>query len=176
VAFPCNGVSFETHRDTSTGLSSGSSLLRRQFGEGGRQRKRKERKRKRERCIFVITIEGVQEMPHEKMHFELEAHTCNPSYSGGRDQEDHGSKPTWANSSQDPVSKKHNTKERGWQMAQGVGPKFKLEYHKKKKKKKERFCTLDFKLGTLSKHRGALSELPFLTWPKTDGPKGTQSS
>jgi hypothetical protein len=25
------------------------------------------------------------------------AHACNPSYSGGRDQEDHGSKPAWGN-------------------------------------------------------------------------------
>jgi hypothetical protein len=33
------------------------------------------------------------------------AHTCNPSYSGGRDQEDHGSKPAWTNSSQDPILK-----------------------------------------------------------------------
>jgi hypothetical protein len=30
----------------------------------------------------------------------------NPSYSGGRDQEDHGSKPAQANSAQDPISKK----------------------------------------------------------------------
>jgi hypothetical protein len=30
------------------------------------------------------------------------AHTCNPSYSGG-DQEDHGSKPAWANSLRDPI-------------------------------------------------------------------------
>jgi hypothetical protein len=29
----------------------------------------------------------------------LVAHTCNPSYSGGRDQEDHDLKPTRANSS-----------------------------------------------------------------------------
>jgi hypothetical protein len=28
----------------------------------------------------------------------LVAHTYNPSYSGGRDQEDRGSKPAWANS------------------------------------------------------------------------------
>jgi hypothetical protein len=28
----------------------------------------------------------------------LVAHTCNPSYSGGRDQEDHSLKPAWANS------------------------------------------------------------------------------
>jgi hypothetical protein len=26
------------------------------------------------------------------------AHACNSSYSGGRDQEDHGLKPAWANS------------------------------------------------------------------------------
>jgi hypothetical protein len=33
------------------------------------------------------------------------AHTCNPSYSGGSDQENRGSKPVQTNSSQDPVSK-----------------------------------------------------------------------
>jgi hypothetical protein len=43
-------------------------------------------------------------------------HACNPSYSGGRDQEDHGSKPAGANRSRDPVSKKpFNThKKKGW--------------------------------------------------------------
>jgi hypothetical protein len=34
------------------------------------------------------------------------AQACKPSYSGGRDQEDCGSKPYWANSLQDPISKK----------------------------------------------------------------------
>jgi hypothetical protein len=34
------------------------------------------------------------------------AHTCNPSYSGDRDQEDYGLKPAWANSSRDPILKK----------------------------------------------------------------------
>jgi hypothetical protein len=34
------------------------------------------------------------------------AHTCNISYSGGRDQEDHSSKPDPANSLQDSVLKK----------------------------------------------------------------------
>jgi hypothetical protein len=33
------------------------------------------------------------------------AHTCSPSYSGGRDQEDLGLKPARANSSQDAISK-----------------------------------------------------------------------
>jgi hypothetical protein len=36
----------------------------------------------------------------------LVAHTCNPSNFGCRDQEDHGSKPVQANSSQDPILKK----------------------------------------------------------------------
>jgi hypothetical protein len=34
----------------------------------------------------------------------------NPSYSGDRDQEDHSSKPAWANSSRDPTSKKNYKK------------------------------------------------------------------
>jgi hypothetical protein len=37
-------------------------------------------------------------------------HACNPSYSGGRDQEDLSLKSAQAKSSQDPISKKHNTK------------------------------------------------------------------
>jgi hypothetical protein len=43
----------------------------------------------------------------------LVAHACNPSYSGGRDQEDHGSKPAQANSSPDPNLKKPIIK-KGW--------------------------------------------------------------
>jgi hypothetical protein len=34
------------------------------------------------------------------------AHACNPSYLGSRDQEDLGLKSDWANSSQNPISKK----------------------------------------------------------------------
>jgi hypothetical protein len=41
------------------------------------------------------------------------AQTYNTSYSGGRDQEDHGSKPAWANSSRDSISKKLIIK-KGW--------------------------------------------------------------
>jgi hypothetical protein len=37
-------------------------------------------------------------------------HTCNPIYSGGRDQEDCSSKPSWVNSSPDPILKKINHK------------------------------------------------------------------
>jgi hypothetical protein len=38
------------------------------------------------------------------------AHTCNPGYSGGRDQEDHG-KPAWVNCFQDLKKKKS---QKGW--------------------------------------------------------------
>jgi hypothetical protein len=40
----------------------------------------------------------------------LVAHACNPSSSGGRDQENYGLKPAWANGSQDPISKISITK------------------------------------------------------------------
>jgi hypothetical protein len=38
------------------------------------------------------------------------AKACNSSYSGGRNQENHDSKPAKANSSKDPILKKINTK------------------------------------------------------------------
>jgi hypothetical protein len=63
------------------------------------------------------------------------AHAYNPSYSGGRDQEDHGSKLGRANSSRDPISKKTFTKKRGRAdgVAQGEYPEFKPQYYRKKK-------------------------------------------
>jgi hypothetical protein len=61
------------------------------------------------------------------------AHTCNPSYSGGRDQEDLGSKPAQANSPWDPISKKKKkSQKRTGGVAQGIGPDFKSQYWKKK--------------------------------------------
>jgi hypothetical protein len=42
------------------------------------------------------------------------AHACNPSYSGGRDQEDHHWKPAPGTQIGDPILKKPITK-RGWQ-------------------------------------------------------------
>jgi hypothetical protein len=63
------------------------------------------------------------------------AHTCNPSYSGGRDQEDCGLKAVWANSLQDPISKKNPSQERAGGVAEGEGPEFKPQNYKKKKKK-----------------------------------------
>jgi hypothetical protein len=66
----------------------------------------------------------------------LEAHTYNPSYSGGRDQEDQGLKPAQANSSRDPMLKNPSQKRAGG-VAQGEGPEFKPQYCQKKKKEKK---------------------------------------
>jgi hypothetical protein len=61
-------------------------------------------------------------------------HTCNPSYSGGRDQEDHGSKPVWTN--HENLSQKKKKKPQNWVggVTQGVGPEFKSQYRKQKTK------------------------------------------
>jgi hypothetical protein len=56
------------------------------------------------------------------------AHACNPSYSGGRDQEDQSSKPARANSLQDPISKKPIMRKGAAGVAQGAGPEFKPQY------------------------------------------------
>jgi hypothetical protein len=66
------------------------------------------------------------------------AHACNHSYSGGRDQEDPSSKPALANKWRDPILKNKITKRgEGFasEVAEGVGPEFKPQYHKKKKVK-----------------------------------------
>jgi hypothetical protein len=59
------------------------------------------------------------------------AHIYNPSYSGGRDQEDHVSKPTQPNSWWDPILKTLHKKRAGG-VAQGVGFEFKPKYLKKR--------------------------------------------
>jgi hypothetical protein len=58
------------------------------------------------------------------------AYTCNPSYSGGRDQKDHGLKPAWANSSVRSYLEKTLHKNLGGGVTQGVSPEFKSQYHK----------------------------------------------
>jgi hypothetical protein len=66
------------------------------------------------------------------------AQAYNPSYSGGRDQEDHGLKPAGANSLRDPILKKTLSQKRAGGVAQGAGPEFKLQYCRKRKKDKKR--------------------------------------
>jgi hypothetical protein len=55
------------------------------------------------------------------------AHIYNPSYSGGRDQEDLDLKSAPTNNSQDTILKKPITKRAG-EVAQGVGPEFKPQH------------------------------------------------
>jgi hypothetical protein len=66
------------------------------------------------------------------------AHTCNPSYSG-RDQEDLGLKPAWANSSRDPILKKPIIKIGlvEWLKVKSLGSNPILEKKKKKRKRKK---------------------------------------
>jgi hypothetical protein len=59
------------------------------------------------------------------------AHTCNPSNSGGRDQEDHGLKSAQANSLWDPILKKTYHKKRAGGVAQGGSSEFKPNCSKK---------------------------------------------
>jgi hypothetical protein len=64
------------------------------------------------------------------------AYACNPSYSGGSDQEDHSLKPAQANGLWDSIAKIPITKGAGG-VAEDVEPEFKPQYHKKKKKKNQ---------------------------------------
>jgi hypothetical protein len=61
---------------------------------------------------------------------------CIHSYSGGSNQEDHTSKPAWANSWWGPISKKPNTK-KDWWSGSRCRLEFKPQYCKKKKKEKK---------------------------------------
>jgi hypothetical protein len=62
---------------------------------------------------LVLRKEGfiIRKWSKNRESWVLVAHTCNPSYSGGRDQEDHGSKPAPGKYSSDSISKIPNTKQ-----------------------------------------------------------------
>jgi hypothetical protein len=76
----------------------------------------------------------------KKTHHSLAlvAYACNPSYSGGKDQADHGLKSAWVNSLQDPISKTPITKNWAGGVSQGEGPEFKPQYRKRKEKKRKK--------------------------------------
>jgi hypothetical protein len=61
------------------------------------------------------------------------AHAYNPSYSGGRNQEDRSLKPARRSSSREPILKTLHTQKRADGMDQSVGPEFNPQYHKKEK-------------------------------------------
>jgi hypothetical protein len=67
------------------------------------------------------------------------AHSCNPGYSGGRDQKDCSSKPAQENSLGDPILKKKKShKKRAGGVVQGLGPEFKPQYDQEKKNKSQK--------------------------------------
>jgi hypothetical protein len=72
-------------------------------------------------CIISVTWEVEMRGPKFEASWAQVVHTYNPSYSGGRDQEDHSSKPARANSSWDPISKLPITK-KGWQSSSRWSP------------------------------------------------------
>jgi hypothetical protein len=63
---------------------------------------------------FHLTLVKMVNIKKTATNQVLVAHTCNPSYSGGRDQEDHSLKPARANSSHDSILKIPHAK-KGWQ-------------------------------------------------------------
>jgi hypothetical protein len=74
---------------------------------------------------YYMELEKSRKTSHNSMVCEPVAHICKPSYSGGRHQKDHGSKPAWANSSLRPCLTK-----KGWQSGSRCMP---LVLQKKKK-------------------------------------------
>jgi hypothetical protein len=74
------------------------------------------------------------------------AHSCNPGYSGGRDQEDLSLKLAWGNSLRDIILKKKSHKKAGG-VVQGVDPEFKPQYFKKRQSDVKRVVEPD---GTLT--------------------------
>jgi hypothetical protein len=70
------------------------------------------------------------------------AHACNPSYSGGRDQEDPSLKPAWVQIVCETLAGKNPSQERASGMIQGVGPEFKPQYHKREREKEMAFSSV----------------------------------
>jgi hypothetical protein len=84
----------------------------------------------------------------------LVTHTCNPSYSGGRDQEDQGLKS--ANNSRDPISKKKTITKKGWWSGSRYSPWVQTPVCKKKKKE-----NVQHETGLASSSSACLASLPW---------------
>jgi hypothetical protein len=112
-------------------------------------------------CLEKATIDQTDRV--------LVAHACNPSYSGGRDQEDCGSKPAQANSLQDLISKKLIT-EKGlveWLKVYTLSsnPRTTKKERKKERKKTKQIDPMD----PLNSH------LPTSSWENLEPPSNPSS-
>jgi hypothetical protein len=76
-------------------------------------------------------------------------HASNPSYSGGRDQEDHGLKPSWAKKFCKILSQKTGLVE--WLKVKALSSSSRTAKKKKKSKKFEPADSGSLPSGTLSK-------------------------
>jgi hypothetical protein len=74
--------------------------------------------------VFFLKKKKKNKKTKQNIQARCHWHACNPSYSGGRDQEDLDSKPAQANSSGDTILKIPITKRAGG-VAQVVGAEFK---------------------------------------------------
>jgi hypothetical protein len=69
-------------------------------------------------------------------------HTCNPNYSIGGNQEDHGSNTAWQ-IAHETLSRKNLLQKRTDGVVKGGGPEFKPQYCRKKRKINQSiFCSL----------------------------------
>jgi hypothetical protein len=90
----------------------------------------------RSKCFYMVS--GSQRrLKTSRTTWALAAHACNPSCSGGRDQEDRGSKPAQENSSMRPYLEK-NHKKKGWWSGSRWRPWVQAPVLQEKKKKKSR--------------------------------------
>jgi hypothetical protein len=83
-------------------------------------------------CLFSSALRWLFLLLKTMPSWAPVAHAYNSSYSGGKNQEDHGLEPAWANSSSDLILKNPSQK-RADGVAQSVGPEFKPQYWKRKK-------------------------------------------
>jgi hypothetical protein len=109
---------------------------------------------KNQRCNSYVQRSKIKLL----MRQVLVAHSCNPSYSGGRDQEDCSSKPAQGNSSWDPISKNLLTKNWAGGVAQSESPEFNPQYWKKEIKNKTTTKLL------MSQSSGCLTNAVFWWW------------
>jgi hypothetical protein len=91
--------------------------------------------------VLLLFFNYIMKYDCSELHKKLDA--GNHSYSGNRDQEDHGLKPAWTNSSCDhmkPYLKKTHHKKRAGVVVKGIDPEFKPSTAKQTNKKtKERY-------------------------------------
>jgi hypothetical protein len=99
-------------------LSSKSSTAKK------KKKKKKTQKTKKPTFSVMVNVCCVSLLKKNPSHARHVVHTCNPSYSGGRDQEDHGLKPAspWQIVLKILFWKKLNTKKVWWSGSSGRAP------------------------------------------------------